>query len=159
MKSAGTNEPLGDRQARNVILAAERHGFRREPDLHPRWYDALLHEDAEAARAFLTADQPILLAEALTHPETIPPREAAARIADGRASLADMERIIEAAEGLGFSVPVIDLPLHDVVKRFEQGEAAIAFLWEARPETLNELLGELALLAPTPDDAWFPQSL
>jgi hypothetical protein len=27
---------LSDREARNVIVIAEQHGFRREPDMHPR---------------------------------------------------------------------------------------------------------------------------
>ncbi|MEA2187153.1 MAG: hypothetical protein QOK16_2164, partial [Solirubrobacteraceae bacterium] len=31
--------PLSDRQARAVIIAAERLGFEREPDLHAPWYD------------------------------------------------------------------------------------------------------------------------
>ncbi|MEA2234821.1 MAG: hypothetical protein QOD83_4637 [Solirubrobacteraceae bacterium] len=36
--------PLSDRQARAVIIAAERLGFEREPDLHAPWYDHALHE-------------------------------------------------------------------------------------------------------------------
>lgn len=148
-----------DRQARNLILVAEEHGFRRCPELHPRAYDAELHVDAAAARAFLERHHPTALADALLRPDPIGPEEAAERILEsGTVSLADVESVIAAAEARGFVAPTNDLPLLAIVIRFDQGKAAVAFLWETEPATLGELLGDRTLLAPTPADAWIPCS-
>jgi len=132
-----TPTALSDRQARNVILAAEQLGHRREPDLHPRQYDSQLHEDAQTAEAFLADGHPAVLADALVRPDPISADEAAERLTDGWASMADIEQIISAAETIGFSAPEPELPLLECVIRFDQGQAAVAFLWQTAPELLN----------------------
>lgn len=146
-----------DCRARNLILVAESHGFRREPDLHPRAYDEQLYEDAAAAHDFLDRRHPETVEVALARPEVIGPAEAAERIVEsGRVTLADAERIIKAAEDRGFAPATSGLPLLAIIERFDQCKAAVAYFWGAEPEVLNELLGDRARLAPTPDDAWIP---
>lgn len=151
-----TSIELSDRRARTVIVAAERIGFRRPAGFHPRQYDAFLHEHAVAARTFLSDRHPSELDEALSQPDPLSADEAAERLTNGRATLADVERIITAAEAIGFTAPQPELPLGDFLNRFEQGRAAVAFLWTTKPAILDDVLGEAALLAPTPDDAWIP---
>lgn len=101
---------LSDRQARTVILVAERLGFEREPDLYPAMYDHHLHDDALHAVAFLQACDPSRLAAALIADEPISAPCAAWRITEtGMFSLADANAVLEAATALGFEPPRSDL--------------------------------------------------
>jgi hypothetical protein len=157
MHDPTTPSQLSDRELRNAIIAAEPHGFRREPDMHPRAYDADLREDGRDACAFLAERHPVLLREALGRPDPIGPEEAATRIMDsGRITCADTDPVIDAAERRGFVAPTTDLPLMPAMVRFDQAKAAVAYLWEFDQDALVDVLGDAALLAPTPDDAWFP---
>jgi len=109
-----TNDPsrLSDRQARAVIIAAERLGFEREPDLFAPWYDHELHEDARDAADYLRLRRPDALDKALVAGESIPADRAAYRITEsGRFSFADAELVIRAADERGFTPPTPDLPL------------------------------------------------
>lgn len=145
---------MTDRQARNLILAAEALGYEREPDLHPRFYDSELHEDARDAHRFLIDQDFDGIPAILARPEPIPAPEAAARIVDsGPFSLALAEEVLAAAEGRGFVAPEDDLPLLPIVVRFDQAQAAVAFLWERDPGLLTRTVGEAVLLAPTPETA------
>jgi hypothetical protein len=148
---------LTDCQARNVILAAESRGFRREPGLHARAYDQQLHDDAIDVYAFLTATTPEALRDALSRAEPIPADEAARRImASGRVTFATVTIVLELAASRGFDPPVSDLPIRDDIRRWEQATAAVAFLWDTGFRALEDALGDAARLAPTPDDAWVP---
>lgn len=148
--------PLSDRQARNVIIAAERLGFEREPDLPIRWYDDELHDDAEYAAKQLRERNPEVLRAALVADEPIPPDRAAYRIVQtGGFTLADAYELIPAVARLGFTPPP-DLIRDSMMGAFRQAEACIAFLWEHHPARLAELVGERARLAPLPVDAECP---
>jgi hypothetical protein len=148
--------PLSDRQARNVIIAAERLGFEREPDLPFRWYDHELHDDAEFALKHLRERDPDALREALVAGEPIPPDRAAYRIVQtGGFSLADAYELIPEVAKLGFTPPP-DLVRDSTMGAFGQAEACIAFLWEHHPSRLAELVGEQARLAPLPTTAECP---
>ena len=84
---------LSDRQARAVIIAAERLAFEREPDLYDCWYDQSLHDDALEAADYLRARDRDALREALVAEETLPADHAAGRITEsGRFTLADRPR-------------------------------------------------------------------
>jgi hypothetical protein len=74
----------------------------------------------------------------------------------GRITCADTDRVIDAAERRGFVAPTTDLPLTPAMVRFDTAAAAVAYLWEFDQGALVDVLGDTALLAPTPDDAWFP---
>jgi hypothetical protein len=147
--------PLSDRQARNVIIAAERLGFEREPDLPFRWYDSDLHEDAEYATRHLLAHDPDALRNALAAEEPIPPDRAAYRIVEtGGFTLADAYELIPAVAKLGFTPP----PgwRGDPMGTFDDALACVAFLWEHHPSRVRELIGESAQLAPLPRGAECP---
>ena len=148
--------PLSDRQARNVIIAAERLGFEREPDLPYRWYDHELHDDAEYAAKYLRERNPEALREALVADEPIPPDRAAYRIVQGGMfTLADAHELIPAVAELGFTAAP-GLSRGPMMDAFDQAEACIAFLWEHHPSRLAELVGEEARLAPLPVEAQCP---
>ena len=145
---------LSDRQARAVIIAAERLGFEREPDLYDCWYDHALHDDAREAAGYLRARDRAALREALVAEETIPADVASRRITEsGRFSLADANLVIRAAAELGFTPPSTDLPLLPWQMTWEHARAAVAFMWEQHPSRLAELLGDLVQLAPLPPRA------
>jgi len=142
---------LSDRQARAVIVAAQRRGFERDPDLYESWYDHFLHDDAREALDYLRARDRDALREALVAEETIPADRAACRITEsGRFSLADADLVIQAAAELDFTPPISDLPLLPWTVTWDQARAAVAFLWERHPSRLAELLGDLVRLAPLP---------
>ncbi len=144
--------PLSDRQARTVIIAAERHGFERDPDLNAVWYDHLLHEDAEQALGYLQTHDPDALRDALVAAEPIPADRAAERITEsGRFSLHDADVVIDVAKRCDFTPPTMDLPLLPMNLEWEQARASVAFLWEHHPALLSEAIGELAQLAPLPE--------
>jgi len=148
---------LTDRQARAVIIAAERLGFEREPDLYECWYDHALHDDAREAADYLRARDRDALREALVAEETIPADVAARRITEsGRFTFADADLVIRAAAELDFTPPSTDLPLLPWQLTWENAGAAVAFLWEQHPSRLAELLGELVRLAPLPPSARHP---
>jgi hypothetical protein len=148
--------PLSDRQARAVIIAAERLGFEREPDLHAPWYDHALHEDASEAAAYLRSRDPDGLREALVAEEPIPADSAADRITEsGRFTCADADLVIRAAMECGFTPPTTDLPLLPSMLTWDRARASVAFLWEQHPSHLAEVLGELARLAPLPSSGAF----
>jgi hypothetical protein len=151
-----TNDPppLSDRQARTVIIAAERLGFEREPDLYAPWYDHALHEDASDAARYLRLRDPDALREALVAEEPIRADCAADRITEsGRFSLADADVVIRAATERGFTPPSTDLPLMPAMLTWDQAKASVAFLWERHPSYLAEVLGDLVRLAPLPASA------
>ena len=149
-------DPNHDRQARNVIIAAERLGFQREPELPFRWYDHDLHDDAEYAVRHLRERDPDALREALAaEDEPIPADRAAYRIVEtGGFSLADAYVVIPAAAKLGFKAP----PglMGDSLGTFDDARVCGAFLWEHHPSRLDELFGECARLAPLPVGAECP---
>lgn len=145
-----------DRQARAIIVAAEEHGFEREPDLYVRWYDADLHADARYAAEFLDGRHPEELAKALVAPDPLAAEVAAERIAAKGITLADARRLTEAASARGFVPPQDDPPLFEAMLEFEQAEAAIAFFWTTEPDELRRLIGDLVDLAPIPETARFP---
>jgi hypothetical protein len=140
---------LTDRQARCVIIAAERLGFEREPDRYEVWYDHDLHDDARDAADYLSEHDPEALAGALIAEEPIPPDRAAYRITEtGRFSSADAAVVIGAATERGFTPPPRELAQLDWQVTWMQATASVAFLWEHHPSVLRELIGELAQLAP-----------
>jgi hypothetical protein len=140
---------LTDRQARCVIIAAERLGFEREPDRYEVWYDHDLHDDAGDAADYLRERDPDALAGALDAEEPIPPDRAAYRITEtGRFSSADAAVVIGAAIERGFTPPARELAQLDWQVTWTQASASVAFLWEHHPSVLRELIGELAQLAP-----------
>jgi len=154
-----TNDPsrLSDRQARAVIIAAERLGFEREPDLFAPWYDHELHEDARNAADYLRLRRPDALDKALVAGESIPADRAAYRITEsGRFSFADAELVIRAADERGFTPPTPDLPLSPMTSTWDRARASVAFLWEEHPTILSDVIGELAQLAPLPAGAQCP---
>jgi hypothetical protein len=73
-------------------------------------------------------------------------------------SLADTGPVVQVAQERGFVAPTIDLPLGPMMEQFETATAAVAYLWEFDRSALGDVLGDAALLAPTPDDAWIPCS-
>lgn len=82
---------------------------------------------------------------------------AAERIVEGgRVTLADIDPIIRVAEARGFLAPTIELPRDPMTERFDTAKAAVAYLWQFDQAALEGVLGEVAQLAPTPDDAWIP---
>ena len=100
---------LSDRQARAAIIAAERLGFEREPDLYACWYDHALHDDAREAADYLRARDRAALREALVAEETIAAHVAARRITEsGRFAFADADHVIRAAL-VDFTPPSTDL--------------------------------------------------
>jgi len=142
---------LSDRQARAVIIAAERLAFEREPDLYDCWYDQSLHDDALEAADYLRARDRDALREALVAEETLPADHAAGRITEsGRFTLADADLVIRATAELDFTPPSTDLPLLPWQMTWEHARAAVAFMWEQHPSRLAELLGDLVRLAPLP---------
>ena len=146
---------LTDRQARAVIVAAEARGFEREPDLYEAWYDAGLHEDARCAVAHLRARDPDALREALIADDPIAADCAARRITNsGRFSLEQAYLAVELASQRGFAAP--ELSPNDWHAAFEQGQAAVAFLWDEDPLLLSERLGEAARIATLPPTARRP---
>jgi hypothetical protein len=152
---------LSDRQARAVILAAEALGFEREPDLPPNWYHHDLHDDARYAVDYLRARDGDALRAALVADEPIAPGDAARCITEtGHFSFGHVELVVEAATRLGFVPPTEELPLLDDTVKWNQGTAAVAFLWERDPAQLTDLLGDIAQIAPLPSTArvrstWF----
>lgn len=149
---------LSDRQARNVILAAEKVGFEREPDLFEAAYDLDLHEDAGFALAHLRSRDPAALHDALLAAEPIPADRAAQRITDSaRFSYADALLVVQLACERGFTPPRSGLPLLDLTAVWNQGRASVAFLWEHYPALLSEQVGDAALLAPLPETARSPR--
>lgn len=151
-----TTSRLTDGQARAVIVAAEHHGFERSPDRYVRWYDAELHEDAVDAAAFLSADHPDVLAAALVADDPITPERAARRIGAKGITIALMDDIVRAASRRGFTPPEQDLPPLLSVGEYEQGIAAIEFLWHNDRDALRGLIGDDVLLAPIPETARRP---
>ncbi len=148
--------PLTDGQARAVILAAEAHGFEREPGRYVRWYDADLHDDAASATEFLHAHARDTLEAASVAPDPLTPEQAARRIAAKGIDLAAMGEVVAAATQRGFVVPQADLWLPPTTREYNEGTAAIEFLWKTAPETLQLILGEHVLLAPIPNTAAWP---
>jgi hypothetical protein len=143
--------PLSDRQARAVIIAAERLGFEREPDLPDPWYDHALSQDAREAAACLRLRDPDVLREALVAEEPIPADSAADRITEsGRFTFAHADLVIRAATERGFTQPTTDLPVMPSTLTWDRARASVAFLWEQHPSHLAEVLGGLARLAPLP---------
>ena len=148
---------LTDRQARAVIIAAERLGFQREPDLSAAWYDHDLHDDAGCAARFLRSRDPDALDEALVADEPIPADIAAHHITRvAQFTQADAEIAIQAAAERGFTPPPGGLAVLPIILTFDQARAAVAFLWDEDPAHLADAIGELARIAPLPPSAWFP---
>ena len=151
-----TNDPpsLSDRQARAVIIAAERLGFQREPDLYAAWYDHDLHEDATYAVKFLTERDPDALREALVADEPIVADDAAKRIT-GRSGFTEAQAIAvtEAATELGFTPPPTSPGALPFQVTWDQARASVAFLWVQHPSRLTETIGELTRIAPLPETA------
>ena len=163
------NTPTTDRQARALIVAAEAAGFEREPCLLFWEYDQSLRADAARARAFLEADDPEALRACASAPDPIPPCVAVRRIVDERGGITgdQVMGLIDAALERGFELPEADLPFHEWHVRWDRAEHAIAALWEHDPQTLRDLLGDRATIAPLPesaitrcpsccDDGWVP---
>ena len=149
---------LSDRQARNVILAAEQLGFMREPDLYEAHYDLGLHEDARCALAHLRAHDPAALHAALVADEPIPADRAAHRITESSRFTFDAAfLVLELACERGFVPPRTGGPLLDPAEVWNQARACVAFLWEHHPELLSEQIGEAALVAPLPETARDPR--
>ncbi len=150
---------LSDRQARTVILAAERLGFEREPDLYEGWYHHDLHEDAQWAVAYLRAHDAGALRDALVADEPIPGNDAARSITDsGRFTYHDAFRVLELACERGFTPPRSGLPLLDDAEVWHQAQASLAFLWDHHPALLSAEFGETVRLAPLPDTARDPRA-
>lgn len=149
---------LTDRQARNVVIAAERLGFEREPDLYEAWYNLDLHEHARCALAYLRPRDPAALRDALVAEEPLPADRAAYRITEsGRFTYADAMLVLEQARERGFTPPGSGLPLLEGVEEWNQARACVAFLWDHHPALLSETLGDTALLAPLPETARNPR--
>ena len=149
--------PLSDRQARAAIIAAERRGFEREPDLYAAWYDHALHDDAADAAEYLRLRNPDALRDALVAEEPIAPDRAAERITDsGRFTFADADVVIQAAIERDFTPPAAGLAQLPAHVTWDQARSSVAFLWEHHPSHLSALLGDVARLAPLPESARFP---
>lgn len=140
-----------DRQARAVIVSAERHGFEREPGLIHWHYNDLLHVDAQDAARYLAVHAPVDLEATLTAPEPIPTWLAVERITNEgcRTTGADVEPLIAAAVELSLMEPQLISPLRD----WARAQIAVGLLWEHAPEKIAEILGERARLATIPDTA------
>lgn len=142
---------LTDRQARAVIVSAERHGFDREPGLIHWYYDDRVHADAQDAARYLAVHAPADLAVAMTAPEPIPTWLAVERITNQgcRMTGADVEPLILAAVERGLMEPQPISPLRD----WTRAQFAVGLLWEHAPERLAEILDDRARLATIPDTA------
>jgi hypothetical protein len=146
--------PMSDRQARAAIIAAERLGFEREPELYAAWYDHALHDDAGEAVEHLRSRDPDALRGALAAEEPIAADRAAERITDsGRFTLADADVVIRAATERGFTPAAGGLARLPSNATWDQARSSVAFLWEHHPGDLAELLGDVARIAPLPESA------
>ena len=149
------NTPTTDRQARALIAAAEAAGFERERGLIFWEYDQSLYADAARARAFLEAKNPDALRDCASAPDPIPPWVAVRRIVDERGGINDEQvmRLIDAAGERDVELPEPDLPFREWHKRWDRAQHVIAALWEHEPQTLRDLLGDRAIIAPLPESA------
>ena len=153
-----SDHELSDRQARAVIVAAERLGFQREPDLYVAWYHHELHDDAQAASRYLGRVDAQALRDALVAAEPIAAELAAQHITESAGfSLWHVDVVIAAATERGFTPPAGERGKLEWMVTCDQARASVAFLWEHHPPHLSEILGDLARIAPLPDSARCPR--
>jgi hypothetical protein len=154
---SSSDHELSDRQARAVIIAAERLGFEREPDLYVAWYHRELHDDAREAARYLGRIDPETLRDALVAAEPIPADIAAQHITESAGfSFWHAEIVIAAATERGFNPPPGQPGMLEWMVTSDQARACVTFLWEHHPSHLSEILGDIARIAPLPDSARFP---
>ncbi len=151
--------PLSARQARAVIVAAERLGFEREPDLYRAWYHHDLFDEAAYAAEHLRTHDPDALRDALVAEEVIEAQEAAELISESAMfTFAHADIVIAAATEHGWTPPPAQIAALPYNVTWDQAQAALAFLWDRHPLQLAELVGEVARLAPLPPTALDPRS-